>query len=344
MAEQLEKILEIKDLIIQYRTREGVAEAVNDVSFSVNSGEVMGLVGETGAGKTTIALASIGLLPAPVSYIARGSIKVCGKEIVGMPEKQLETIRGKDVSMIFQDPMTALNPTMFVGDQIAETIRIHTKCSKLEAEQKALEMLELVGIRPERARDYPHQFSGGMKQRVVIAMALACNPKLLLADEPTTALDVTIQAQILEMMKELGHKFGTAILMITHDLGVVAEICDRCAVIYAGEIVEIGTVQHIFENPQHPYTKGLFAAIPSLDEEVDRLVPIFGLMPDPMELSANCSFASRCPRACEKCKNQLPPNVEVESGHFVRCFLEEPEQGLAEGQSQKTDMQEGYRE
>ena len=322
---EFKNVLEIKDLVIQYRTREGVVEAVNGVSFSIAQGEILGLVGETGAGKTTIALASIGLLPESVSYIAKGSVKLCGQELVGMPEKQLEKIRGQQVSMIFQDPMTALNPTMFVGDQIAEVVRIHNKCSKLEAEQRAMEMLTMVGIRPERYKDYPHQFSGGMKQRVVIAMALACNPDLLIADEPTTALDVTIQAQILEMMTDLSVRLNTAVLMITHDLGVVAETCSKCAVVYAGEIVEIGTVEHIFENPLHPYTLGLFRSIPNLDEDTERLEPIPGMMPDPMDLGTCCNFADRCAYACDKCREKLPPNLEVEPGHFVRCFCVEKE-------------------
>jgi len=322
-------VLEVKDLVVQYLTREGIVEAVNGVSFSIDAGEVMGLVGETGAGKTTTALSCIGLLPDKVGHIANGSILLNGREIVGMSEKKLEKIRGKEVSMIFQDPMTALNPSMFVGDQIAEVIKIHDGCGKAQAKIKAMEMLAMVGIRPERYNDYPHQFSGGMKQRVVIAIALACNPELLIADEPTTALDVTIQAQILEIMKDLSNKLGTAVMMITHDLGVVAEICSKCAVMYAGELVEMGTVEHIFENPQHPYTIGLFESIPNLEEEIERLKPIPGLMADPMMLSACCNFADRCSYSCEECKAGLPPYEEVEPGHFVRCF-HPVKSGLAE--------------
>lgn len=318
-------ILEIEDLVVQYRTREGVVEAVNGVSLSISKGEILGLVGETGAGKTTIALSAIGLLPSPVSHVPHGSVRLLGQELIGMPEKQLQKIRGKQVSMIFQDPMTALNPTMVVGEQIAEAIHVHNKCSKLEAEQRAMEMLTLVGIRPERHKDYPHQFSGGMKQRVVIAMALACNPALLIADEPTTALDVTIQAQILEIIKDLSTKTDTAVLMITHDLGIVAETCHKCAVVYAGEIVEFGTVHHIFDNPSHPYTKGLFKSIPNLDEDVERLEPIPGMMPDPMSLKPCCSFAERCSFACARCKESVPPKVEVEPEHFVQCFLAKQE-------------------
>ena len=313
-------VLEIKDLVVQYRTREGIVEAVNGVSLSIGRGEILGLVGETGAGKSTIALSCIGLLPEKVGYVPAGSIKLDGEEILGMSEKKLEKIRGKKVSMIFQDPMTALNPSMFVGDQIAEVIRIHDKCSKAQAEKKAMEMLEMVGIRPERHKDYPHQFSGGMKQRVVIAIALACNPELLIADEPTTALDVTIQAQILDLMKQLSGDLGTAVMMITHDLGVVAEICDRCAVVYAGEIVEMGTVEHIFNHPVHPYTRGLFDSIPSLEEDVEELKPIPGLMADPMSLEECCNFSDRCSYKCEECKASLPPFEEIEEGHFVRCF------------------------
>lgn len=326
-AETKQNILEIENLIVQYRTREGVVEAVNGVSLSIAEGEILGLVGETGAGKTTIALSTIGLLPDPVSYVAGGSVRLCGQELIGMPERNLQKVRGKQVAMIFQDPMTALNPTMFIGDQIAEVVHIHNKCSRLEAEQRAMEMLSMVGIRPERYKDYPHQFSGGMKQRVVIAMALACNPALLIADEPTTALDVTIQAQILEMIKELSAKLNTAVLLITHDLGVVAEVCDKCAVLYAGEIVEAGSVEQIFEHPTHSYTLGLFRSLPNLDEDVARLEPIPGMMPDPMDLNACCNFADRCKNAAERCSAKLPPYVETEPGHFVRCFRAAKEEG-----------------
>ena len=320
MENNREVLLEVKDLVVQYQTNVGTVEAVNDVSFSIGKGETLGLVGETGAGKTTIALSIIGLLPTPPSRVRAGSVKLSGEELLTKSKKEMAKYRGKQISMIFQDPMTALNPTQCVGEQIAEVIRIHEKCSKSEAEKKAVDMLAMVGIRGERYKDYPHQFSGGMKQRVVIAIALACDPELLIADEPTTALDVTIQAQVLDMMKKLREKLGTSMLMITHDLGVVAEICDRVAVIYAGEIVEYGTVEHIFRNPRHPYTLGLFASLPSLETDAERLQPIPGMMPDPMDLQPCCNFAERCERCAEQCRAGLPPFVEIEPGHFVRCF------------------------
>lgn len=312
-------VVEIEHLVVHYETDDGVVEAVNNVSFCIGKGESLGLVGETGAGKTTIALAILRLLPVPPSHIVQGTIKLDGEDLAAVSDKEMQNIRGKKVSMIFQDPMTALNPVIPIGEQISEVIRLHEKVSKAEAERKAVEMLELVGIQADRFKDYPHQFSGGMKQRVVIAIALACNPELLIADEPTTALDVTIQAQVLEMMKELRNQFGTSLLMITHDLGVVAEICDKCAVIYAGEIVEYGTVKHIFDNPQHPYTKGLFSSLPSLNKEVDRLESIPGLMVDPMDLPEYCSFYDRCSVRGEQCKACDPMLVEIEPGHFVKC-------------------------
>jgi len=315
-------VVEIKNLVVHYETDDGVVEAVNQVSFSIGKGESLGLVGETGAGKTTIALAIMRLLPVPPSHIVQGVIQLDGEDLAMVSDKEMQNIRGKKVSMIFQDPMTALNPVIPVGEQISEVIRLHEKVSKVEAERKAVEMLELVGIQADRFKDYPHQFSGGMKQRVVIAIALACNPELLIAEEPTTALDVTIQAQVLEMMKDLRTKFGTSLLMITHDLGVVAEICDKCAVIYAGEIVEYGTVEHIFDHPKHPYTKGLFSSLPSLNKEVDRLESIPGLMVDPMDLPEYCSFYDRCSVCGEQCKACDPELVEIEPGHFVKCVNE----------------------
>ena len=274
-------VVEVRDLVVHYETYDGVVEAVNGVSFTIEKKDVLGLVGETGAGKTTIALSLMQLLPHPPARIVQGSIKLDGEEIV-LPEdaprseqKQLEKkmreYRGKKISMIFQDPMTALNPVQPIGDQIREVIALHENCSKAEAEKKAVEMLEMVGIRPERYKDYPHQMSGGMKQRVVIAIALACSPELLIADEPTTALDVTIQAQVLDMMKDLRNRLGTAMMLITHDFGIVADVCNKCAVVYAGEIVECGSVEDIFDRPRHPYTIGLFESIPSLDKDVERL-------------------------------------------------------------------------
>ncbi len=320
-------VAKIDDLVIHYETRTGVVEAVNGVSFEINKADTFGLVGETGAGKTTIALAMMGLLPYPPSHIIRGKIEIDGQDIEKMSQSQLRKIRGKKVSMIFQDPMTALNPVMSIGDQIAEVILLHEKISKAQAQERAMEMLKMVGIRPERYNDFPHALSGGMKQRVVIAIALACNPELLIADEPTTALDVTIQAQVLDMIKDLRDKLGTALMLITHDFGLVADICNKCAVVYAGEIVEIGSVEDIFDRPQHPYTIGLFESIPSLDKETERLKPVKGQIIDPTNLPPYCSFFDRCDRCTEACKEGNPPLVEVSQGHFVRCKFAVKETG-----------------
>ena len=318
-------VVEVKDLVVHYETDDGIVEAVNNVSFSINKGEVLGLVGETGAGKTTIALSLMKLLPVPPSHVIQGSIKLNGEEILKKSNREMQKIRGKVASMIFQDPMTALNPVKYVGDQIAEVIELHEKCSKKDAMLKACDMLKTVGILPDRYKEYPHQFSGGMKQRIVIAIALACQPELLIADEPTTALDVTIQAQVLDMMKDLQKKNDTAMMMITHDLGIVAEMCDKCAIIYAGEIVEYGTLEHIFDHPMHPYTLGLMASIPSLDKDVERLKPIPGLVADPTNLPEYCSFCDRCEMKCDRCKKDDPKMVEVEPGHWVKCFRAEKE-------------------
>lgn len=314
-------ILDIKNLVVHYETQDDVVEAVNGVDLRIARGETYGLVGETGAGKTTIAKAIMGLLPIPPSHIIEGKILLNGENLVGKSNREMRKVRGKQVSMIFQDPMTALNPVHRVGDQIAEVIREHHHISRSEAELRATEMLKEVGIAAERYKDYPHQFSGGMKQRVVIALALACEPGFIIADEPTTALDVTIQAQVLELMRDLREKHNTSILLITHDLGVVAEICDKCAVIYAGQIVEKGTVEQIFDNPIHPYTQGLFHSLPSLDEDVDRLQPIPGLMINPADLPSCCSFYDRCERCTEICRQGDPVLREVEPGHFVSCFM-----------------------
>ena len=313
--------LEIKDLTIHFVTRSGTVRAVNNVSFAIGKGETLGLVGETGAGKTTTALGILRLVPDPPGKIIGGEILFEGKDVMEMTEEELREMRGGSISMIFQDPMTALNPVLTVGDQIAEMTELHSDCSKSESMERAKEMLKTVGIAPERAGEYPHQFSGGMKQRVVIAIALACNPSLLLADEPTTALDVTIQAQVLEMIKELQEKQGTSMLLITHDLGVVAETCDKVAIMYAGEIVEYGSLEHIFNHVQHPYTKGLFDSLPSLDKDVHRLHPIEGLMPDPSNLPKGCKFHPRCPWATAECSQHEPELSEIEPGHLVRCLL-----------------------
>ena len=316
-----EKILKIENLIVHYETKDGVCEAINNISFELARGESLGMVGETGAGKTSIALTIMGLLPKPPANIIAGSIEFKGENLWEKTDKEMRSIRGNDISMIFQDPMTALNPVLPVGEQIAEVVQLHNKMSKAEALAKAQEMLQTVGIPPERYKDYPHQFSGGMKQRVVIAIALACNPELLIADEPTTALDVTIQAQVLKSIKELKEQYGTSLIFITHDFGIVANVCERCAVIYAGEIVEMGTVDQVFRNPSHPYTKGLFDSIPSLDEDVDRLKPIPGLMSDPMNLPPYCSFYDRCERRCDACMAGEPPVVDLGDGHVVKCIL-----------------------
>ena len=313
-------LLEIKDLSIHYITKYSTFKAVNDINFTLEKGETIGIVGETGAGKTTTALGILGLLQSPPGKVVNGSITFNGKDLLTAAESEMESIRGNEIAMIFQDPMTALNPIKRVGDQIAEVVFLHNNCTKEEAKQRSYEMLEMVGIRPERASEYPHQFSGGMKQRVVIAMALACNPQLLIADEPTTALDVTIQAQVLELMNELKTKLGTAMILITHDFGIVASTCDKVAIMYAGEIVEFGSLERIFHNIQHPYTQGLFDSLPSLDKDVDRLKPIPGLMPDPSNLPQGCKFHPRCSMATEECSKIEPELKQIEENHYVRCL------------------------
>lgn len=314
-------LLEVKNLQVQYVTSDATMNAVNGVSFSLEKGECLGIVGETGAGKTTTALSILGLLPDPPAKVKNGEIHFDGKNLLELSEREMRKIRGDDITMIFQDPMTALNPVKRVGDQIAEVIKLHQDCSGQEAYQKACEMLEQVGIRAERANEFPHQFSGGMKQRVVIAIALACEPKLLLADEPTSALDVTIQVQVMNMMIELRQQYQMAMIFITHDLGVVAEVCDKVAIMYAGEIIEYGTLEHIYQNTSHPYTKGLFDSIPSLTKKIRRLKPIHGMMPNPAQLPTGCKFHPRCPHATEKCKEAMPSLVEVEPGHIVQCHM-----------------------
>ena len=321
MDNEKKNLLEIRDLTVEYNTNGGVVHAVNGLNLEVAPKETLGFVGETGAGKTTTALSILNLLPHPQGKVISGSIKYNGEEILNKSNKDMTRIRGEKISMIFQDPMTSLNPVMTVGDQIAEGIRLHDHLSKADAHKKALEMLKTVGIRPERASDYPHQFSGGMKQRVVIAIALACNPELLIADEPTTALDVTIQAQMLELMKGLKDQYDTSMIMITHDLGIVAEICDKVAIMYAGNVVEYGDKVDIFtpEKPHHPYTVGLFDSIPDIYHEQEELKIIKGLTPDPTDLPSGCTFHPRCPYACEKCSKQMPKHLEVEPGHTISC-------------------------
>ena len=315
-------LLEIKNLNVVYDTDDARVFAVNGINLVLNEGETLGLVGETGAGKTTTALSILKLLPNGVGKIVSGEIKLSGRDIVAATEEEMQGIRGNLVSMIFQDPMTSLNPVVPVGEQIGEVLELHHKCATTqELESKIDNILSMVGLQAERKNDYPHQFSGGMKQRIVIAIALACEPKLLLADEPTTALDVTIQAQVLELMRDMKEKLKTAMLLITHDLGVVAQICDTVAIMYAGEIIEYGTVEQIFEAPKHhPYTIGLFGSIPDLTKKTKRLTPINGLMPDPTALPSGCSFHVRCPSCMEICKTENPAFFERD-GHFLRCHL-----------------------
>ena len=317
-----EKLLEIKDLYVEYETDEAKVYAVNNLNLTVNKGETLGLVGETGAGKTTTALSIMRLLPEKIGLIKKGEIKLDGTDIIKATEADMRLLRGEIVSMIFQDPMTSLNPVLTVGQQISEVLELHKEGrNKKEISDRVDEILKLVGLPAERKNDYPHQFSGGMKQRIVIAIALACEPKLLLADEPTTALDVTIQAQVLEMMKELKDKLNTAMILITHDLGVVAQTCDRVAIMYAGEIIEMGTVEDIFEGAEHhPYTVGLFGSIPDLTKKTRRLSPIDGLMPDPTDLPKGCIFHDRCPKCMDVCKEKHPSDT-MDNGHMIKCHL-----------------------
>lgn len=318
-------LLEVRDLSVEYHTDMETVYAVNHVSFSLEKGKTLGLVGETGAGKTTTALALLRLLPERTGRVPNGEIIFEGRDLMGIKEGEMQLVRGGKISMIFQDPMTALNPVLTVGAQIREALELHntTGTSTKELEARVEETLELVGIPKERKDEYPHQFSGGMRQRVVIAMALVCNPELLIADEPTTALDVTIQAQILAMINELQRRYGTAVIMITHDLGVVAETCDYVAVVYAGEIVEYGTLADIFTGERHhPYTTGLFGSIPDIKKRTARLKPIEGMLPDPTLLPEGCKFAPRCTHCTEKCRTSKPP-LRVENGHTIRCHLYE---------------------
>lgn len=312
-----QKVLEIKDLEVRFLTEEDTVCAVNGIDLSINQGESLGLVGETGAGKTTTCLAIMQLIPDPPGLITKGEITFCGENMLQNTEKKNAEIRGKGISMIFQDPMTALNPVMTVGEQLMEVVRTHEKLSKAQAKEKVIRALEIVGVKSDRFNDYPHQFSGGMKQRVVITMALLCNPVLLIADEPTTALDVTIQAQVLELIKNLQEKTNTAMLLVTHDLGVVAETCNKVAIMYAGEIVEYGTVEEVFRNALHPYTKGLFESIPKMTGDSKKLIPIEGMPPNPADLPRGCCFHPRCRYCTDKCKIEKP--VLRGEGHLHRC-------------------------
>lgn len=318
-----EKLLEIENLHVHYNSNGEIVRAVNGVSFSIGRRETLGLVGETGAGKTTTALSIMQLLPEKIGQICQGSIRLNGSELLEEKPAALRDIRGAKIAMIFQDPMTSLNPVITVGDQIFEALNLHNtdNKSKEELDARVDEMLELVGIPAARKDSYPHEFSGGMKQRVVIAMALACNPELLIADEPTTALDVTIQAQVLSMIAELKEQLGTSMLLITHDLGVVAQTCDYVAIMYAGELIEYGTVEDIFEGTRHhPYTEGLFGSIPDMNGDATRLKPIAGLMPDPTDLPTGCKFNPRCPKCMEICRNEQPA-VSQTGTHQICCHL-----------------------
>ncbi len=320
-------LLELRNLRTEFHTEEGIIPALNDVSFSLDSGETLGIVGESGCGKSVTALSIMGLLPYS-GKIRSGSIHFKGQDLLQKSEKEMRGIRGKEISMIFQEPMTSLNPVYTIGNQLVEAIMIHQKIDKQAAMKKAVEALRMVRIpSPEkRVKEYPHQLSGGMRQRVMIAMSLACNPQVLIADEPTTALDVTIQAQILKIMGALKDELGTAIILITHDLGVVAEMAQRVLVMYGGKVVEQGQVEAIFENPLHPYTEGLLKSIPSVDQDEEKLHVIKGSVPHPLRLPKGCSFNPRCPYAIDLCREKAPELTETEPNHFVRCWLRMPEE------------------
>ena len=319
-----EKLLELKDLSVRYTTDGIISRAVNHINLDLAKGEVLGLVGETGAGKTTTALTILRLLPKYTSEV-EGEVFFEGKDILKLSEKEVRDIRGQKISMIFQDPMTSLNPVYTVGEQIGDVIRFHNEnMSKADVEARVDEMLKLVGIPPQRKTEFPHQFSGGMKQRVMIAIALACNPELLIADEPTTALDVTIQAQVIKMMRNLQKQLNTAVILITHDLGIVANFCDKVAIMYGGEIVESGTLEEVFDRQanHHPYTLGLFGSLPNINERTSRLTPITGLTPHPSELPEGCKFHPRCPQCMEVCKSgDNPPKVDNGGTQVIQCHL-----------------------
>lgn len=317
-----EKLLEVRGLKTYFYTEDGVVPAVDGVDFVLNKGETLGIVGESGCGKSVTSLSIMRLIPDPPGKIVEGEILFEGSNLLEKTEAEMRNIRGNDISMIFQEPMTSLNPVFTIGDQIMEAIILHQRLNKAEARERAIEMLRLVGIpSPERRVDeYPHQLSGGMRQRVMIAMALSCNPKLLIADEPTTALDVTIQAQILDLMRKLRDEFGTAIMLITHDLGVVAELAERVVVMYAGKIVEKADVKLLFGNPLHPYTVGLLGSIPKLTEQQDRLQVIEGVVPHPAFMPKGCRFHPRCKEAREICKVEEPELLEHSPGHLVACW------------------------
>ena len=319
---QAETILEIKDLCVEFQTVEGVVHAVDHLNYTLHKGEKLGIVGESGSGKSVSSLGMMQLIPNPPGRITGGEILYHGKDLVKASEKEMQKIRGNEISMIFQEPMTSLNPIIKCGKQIAESLRLHRGMKKKEAMEEAVRMMRAVGIaNPEvRAHEYPHQMSGGMRQRVMIAMALACQPQILIADEPTTALDVTIQAQILDLIRELNESMGTSVVFITHDLGVVSELCDTVIVMYTGHIVEQAPVKELFESPKHPYTKGLLNAIPKITRERNPLETIEGMVPNPTERIEGCSFSPRCPYATDQCQKAEPPMAELSDRRLVRCW------------------------
>ncbi len=323
MMEQSEAVLKVKDLCVEFHTAEGKVQAVNNLSYTLHAGEKLGIVGESGSGKSVSSLGIMQLIPNPPGRITGGEILYKGQELLKKSEREMEKIRGNEISMIFQEPMTSLNPIHKCGHQIAESLQLHRRLGKKEALAEAIAMMKAVGIaNPEvRAHEYPHQMSGGMRQRVMIAMALACRPQILIADEPTTALDVTIQAQILDLIRELNRKMNTAVLFITHDLGVVSELCDTVIVMYTGRIVEQAPVQELFREPMHPYTVGLLEAIPRITRERRPLSTIKGMVPNPTEKIGGCSFWPRCPRATEQCQKEAPPVIRISEERSVRCWL-----------------------
>ena len=320
----MEPLLVVENLKTYFFTGDGVVKAVDDISYDVHEGETLAIVGESGCGKSIGALSLMRLVPSPPGQIVGGRILFNGEELLAMSEAEMRDIRGNRIAMIFQEPMTSLNPVLTIGRQVTESLELHLKLNKTEAHDRAVELLDMVGIPdPElRLKQYPHQFSGGMRQRVMIAIAMSCNPRLLLADEPTTALDVTIQAQILELIKELSNKLGTAVIIITHNLGVVARYADRVNVMYAGKLIERGTALDIYENPHHPYTRGLLGSVPRLDEDKkQRLESIDGMPPDLMDLPSGCAFQPRCKLAVARCMKEIPPLISVSDGHTAACWV-----------------------
>ncbi len=318
----IQELLKVSDLSVRFGNREKQVTVIDGLSFSLQKGETLGIVGESGSGKSVTSLAVMGLLPAETAKVS-GSIELDGTDLLALPPKKMQDVRGNKISMIFQEPMTSLNPIQTCGKQIMEPMFLHQDIDKKEAQKRAIELLRLCGIPdPEqRFREYPHQMSGGMRQRIMIAMALACNPELLIADEPTTALDVTIQAQILELMKDIKEKRSMSVMMITHDLGIVADFCDRVLIFYTGQIVESAPVKELFDNPLHPYSQGLIRAIPKLNQDVDRLEAIEGMVPDADQMPKGCHFHPRCPHATERCRNEAPPLIKLNETRSVRCFL-----------------------